>query len=523
MKNTLLSSGLKLSLMTLVSRILGLVREMTKAHFLGTSRLADAFGVAFMIPNLLRRLFAENSISVAFIPTFKAYLEDKNIDKQTLKDFLNATFTLISFITAITVTIGILITPYIVPFFTDDTSAELLREMTFLTRIMFPYLMVISIAAFFQGILNGVKIFTVSGFTPILFNLCVIGATYLLTPFTDNAARSMSFGVTFGGLLQACFQIPFVFKAGFKPRFTSLKKAFANPGTKKVIALIAPTIIGMALYQLNDVVSTILAGRSGEGIVSSIQYSIRLQELILGIFVVTVGTVILPDLSSFAKKNLWDDFNNILVQATHIIALVTIPITFFALLFGESIIRLVYQSNNFTEESVRLTFHAFVFHIAGLYFIGLNRIIAPAFYAQQNTKLPTLAGIIGFVSNIVLALALAPSMLGGGLALALSLASAINTTMLCIFLRKNENIHVSTFLKSNIFYALKLTIFSVIACVPLYFFKDEIFAPFEKYHRFIAQGVPLVISALIFAIIGIGLLIASKDNIVFDALKKIKR
>ncbi len=523
MKNSLLSSGLKLSLMTLISRILGLIREMTKAHFLGTSRLADAFGVAFMIPNLLRRLFAENSISVAFIPTFKTYLEDKNLDKEELKDFLNATFTLISFITTLAVLVGILITPLIVPFFTDDTSTEMLQEMSFLTRVMFPYLAVISIAAFFQGILNGVKIFTVSGFTPILFNICVIGATYLLSPFSDNPARAMAYGVTFGGILQAVFQIPFVFKAGFKPRFTSLKKAFSNPGTKRVIALIAPTIIGMALYQLNDVVSTILAGRSGEGIVSSIQYSIRLQELILGIFVVTIGTVILPDLSSFAKNKLWDDFNMILVQSTHIIAVVTIPITFFALLFGENIIRLVYQSNQFTEESVQLTLHAFIFHIAGLYFIGLNRIIAPAFYAQQNTTLPTLAGIIGFCSNIVLALVLAPFMKGGGLALALSLASLINTLMLCIFLRNNKNINVSHFLQSNILYAIKLVIFSLIASAPLFFFKDAIFSIFQGMHRFIAQGVPLVICGIIFALIGTGLLIVSKDKIVIDVLKKIKR
>lgn len=523
MKNSLLSSGLKLSIMTLISRILGLVREMTKASFLGTSRLADAFGVAFMIPNLLRRLFAENSISVAFIPTFKSYLEDKNISKDELKDFLNATFTLVSFITTVAVIVGILITPLIVPFFTDDTSSEMLHEMTFLTRIMFPYLMVISVAAFFQGILNGVKIFTVSGFTPILFNICVIGGTYLLSPFSDNPARAMAYGVTFGGILQAVFQIPFVFKAGFKPRFTSLKNAFSNPGTKRVLALIGPTVIGMALYQVNDVVSTILAGRSGEGIVSSIQYSIRLQELILGIFVVTIGTVILPDLSSFAKNKLWDDFNRILTQSTHIIAVVTIPITFFALLFGENIIRLVYQSNNFTEESVRLTLHAFIFHIAGLYFIGLNRIIAPAFYAQQNTKLPTLAGIIGFGSNIVLALVLAPFMLGGGLALALSLSSMINTIMLCIFLRKNENINVYQFLKSNILYAIKLVLFSLIACVPLYFLKEAIFSPFSGMHRFIAQGVPLVICVIIFAVIGLALLVITKDKTIKDGINKIKR
>ncbi len=520
MKNSLVSSGVKLSILTLISRLLGLVREMTKAHFLGTSSLADAFGIAFMIPNLLRRLFAENSISIAFIPTFKSYLEDKSIEKNTVNQFICATFTLVSFLTAVVVTIGIIITPYILPFFIDDASSAILDEMTLLTRIMFPYLFVISIAALFQGILNGLKIFAPSGFTPILFNICVIGATYVLTPFSDNPARAMSIGVMIGGIMQALFQLPFVLKKGFFPMFTSVRRAFKNPGTKRVLTLIAPTVAGMAVYQLNDVVSTILAGRQGEGIVSSLQYSIRLQELILGIFVVTIGTVILPDLSSFAKKKEWQSFNEILLKSTHIIALVTIPITFFALLFGENIIRLVYESNQFSDESVMLTLNAFIFHIAGLYFIGLNRIIAPAFYAQQNTKLPTLAGMIGFGVNILFAIVLVQFMSGGGIALALSLASFINTIMLFIFLRKNAYIVLKKLLVSNFCYALKLIVFSAIASISVYFVKDFLFNFFQSYHRFIAQGVPLFLCALLFGAIGVVLLIISKDTLVISVLRK---
>ncbi|MBQ1198025.1 MAG: murein biosynthesis integral membrane protein MurJ, partial [Spirochaetaceae bacterium] len=169
MSKSLASAGIKLSILTLGSRLLGLVREMTKATFLGTSGLADAFGVAFMIPNLFRRLFAENSISVAFIPTFKKYLEENPEDKQSTKDFINATFTLVTFLTTIVVTIGIIFSPWIVKIFSNGESSEILVEMSVLTRIMFPYLLVISIAALFQGILNGLKIFSPSGFTPILF------------------------------------------------------------------------------------------------------------------------------------------------------------------------------------------------------------------------------------------------------------------------------------------------------------------------------------------------------------------
>ncbi len=520
MKNSLVSAGLKLSIMTLLSRVLGLVREMTKAHFLGTSSLADAFGIAFMIPNLLRRLFAENSISIAFIPTFKSYIEDKTIEKDTVTQFINATFTLVSFFSAVAVTVGIIITPYILPFFVDSASVNIIGEMTVLTRVMFPYLFVISIAAFFQGILNGVKVFTPSGFTPILFNLCVIGATYLLSPHTNNPARAMSYGVLIGGCCQAIFQFPFVVRSGFRPCFTGIKKALKNPGTKRVLSLIAPTVLGMAIYQLNDVVSTILAGRQGEGIVSSLQYSIRLQELILGIFVVSIGTVILPDLSGFAKVKDWKAFNGVLIKSTHIIALVTIPITFFALLFGENIIRLVYESNQFSDESVSLTLNAFLFHIAGLYFIGLNRIIAPSFYAQQNTKLPTLAGIIGFCVNIVLACVLVTFMSGGGIALALSLASAVNTIMLFIFLRKSTAVDVKTFLRSNIIYAIKLVLFSLVASLVVYMVKDSLFNLFTGYHRFISQGVPLLLNGIIFAIIGVLLLVVSRDSLVMGIIRR---
>ena len=177
---SLLLSGLSLSFFTLCSRILGLVREMTKAAFLGTSKYADAFGIAFMIPNLLRRLFAENAISVAFIPTFKGYLEDSESEegRRTIREFLSATLTLISFLTSCVVVTGIIVTPFIVRIFLDNEDSALITEAAVLTRIMFPYLIAISIAAFFQGILNGVKIFSPSGFTPVLFNSVVIAATY---------------------------------------------------------------------------------------------------------------------------------------------------------------------------------------------------------------------------------------------------------------------------------------------------------------------------------------------------------
>ena len=538
-KKSLVKSGLLLSLMTFASRIMGLIREMTKASFLGTSMHADAFTTAFMIPNLLRRLFAENAVSVAFIPTFKKYLAkgDDEENRSETQEFLKATFTLVSFLTACVVVVGIIITPLIVPLFckkpADPNAADyamqlkawLLKkdEISILTRIMFPYLFVISIAAFFQGILNGCKIFAPSGFTPVLFNGIVILATYLLSPFTSNPARAMSIGVIAGGCIQALFQWPFVHQTGWKICFTSLKKTFSNPGTKQVIALILPTIVGMAAYQLNDVVSTALANRTGEGIASSLQYSIRLQELILGIFAVSIGTVILPDLSGLANSKKWDDFNKMLLQAIKIMTLISIPVTAYSLISGKEIISLLYKSKSFDDESVRLTLGAFRFHIAGLLFIALNRFISPAFYAQGNTKLPTLAGIISFGANIILALILSIFMKGNGIALALSLASLLNTVFLFIFMKKMNSIEVGKVLIGTLLYTLRIIILSVIAAIPTYFIHNLLVKMFSDGGRLLGFGMPVVLSAIVFAIIGVLELIITRDELVKVILNKVKR
>ncbi len=537
-KKSIVKSGLVLSLMTFASRIMGLLREMTKASFLGTSMHADAFSTAFMIPNLFRRLFAENAISVAFIPTFKSYLEkdDSPENRNSTQEFLKATFTLVSFLTACVVVIGIIITPLLMPLFckkpTDTTAADyamqlqawLLKkdEITILTRIMFPYLFVISIAAFFQGILNGCKIFAPSGFTPVLFNAIVIISTYVLAPFTENPARAMSIGVILGGCVQAFFQWPFVRKTGWKICFTSLKKTFSNPGTKKVISLVVPTIIGMAAYQLNDVVSTSLANRAGDGIASSLQYSLRLQELILGIFAVSIGTVILPDLSGLASSQKWEDFNRMLIQAIKIMTLISIPVTVYSLITGKELISLLYKSKSFDDDSVALTLGEFRFHIMGLLFIALNRIISPAFYAQGNTKLPTLAGIISFGANIVLALVFVRPFGGNGIALALTLASFVNTLFLFIFMKKLDSFKIRKVIFQTLGYILKMAVYSIIAAIPCYFVHSLLVKFFAENSRIVSYGIPVILTALLFAIIGIAELIITKDEIIHTIIQKVK-
>ena len=535
---SIVKSGLLLTLMTFASRIMGLVREMTKASFLGTGLYADSFSVAFMLPNLFRKLFAENAISVAFIPTFKDYLakEDTAENKKTTQEFLNATLTLVTFMTTCVVSLGILFAPVIIPIFCKAPASDVadyaakmeyylreFEETTVLTRIMFPYLFLISVAAFFQGVLNTCGIFAPSGFTPVMFNGIVVVSTYVLAPHTSNPARAMAIGTIIGGSVQAVFQWPFVYKTGWKVGLASLKKAFTNPGTRKVMALLAPTIVGIAAYQLNDTVSTALAKHVGPGIASSLQYSIRLQELILGIFAVSIGTVILPDLSGFANKKDWGEFNKMLLQAIKIMTLISIPITAYSLISGRELISLLYKRNQFDDNSVAMTLGIFRFHISGLLFIALNRIMAPAFYAQKKPKLPTIAGLINFVSNIMLVFILSKPMAGNGIALALSLASLLNTVFLFIFMKKLEAIEVGSITRGTLLYALKMCVLSVIASVPTYFVHNYMCSYFDGHTNLIAYGAPVVISGIVFAVIGVLELIITRDEVVAVILKKLKK
>jgi putative peptidoglycan lipid II flippase len=515
-RSSMLRHGSILSLLTLVSRILGLLREMTKASLLGTSALSDAFSVAFMLPNLFRRLFAEGSVSAAFIPTFKEYLLEN--DRRKNREFLSCIFTFLTFIVTLTVMAGILLAPLVIRFF----GMEEFDETVLLTRVMFPFLGFISVAALFQGILNSLHIFTPSGLAPILLNIVTILCAYLLSPFTKNPARAMACGILIGGFLEAAIQLPFVLKNGQRFFFTGLKKAFSNPGTRKVLRLIGPTIIGMAAYQLNDLVSTALAGNAGEGIVSSLQYSLRLQELILGVFAVSIGTVLLPNLAEYAKSSQWESFNERLASAMDIIALITVPITFFSLAQGEILIRLLFQNRSFDETSVRLTLSAFTFHMPGILFIALNRILAPAFYAQSDSKSPTLAGIVSFGANIILAAILVPYYRGAGIAFALSVASAVNTVMLLVFLRKNPNIIIGRALGSALFYMLKLILLSCIAAAPLYCLSPALLDLFAGKGRVISYGTPLMINAAVFALLGIGMLFVTKDKQLFSLIRMIR-
>ncbi len=495
----------KLSALTMVSRILGLIRERTRGALLGTELLADAFTVAFSVPNLFRRLFAEGSMSVAFIPTVKTYLTAG--DDEKTEAFLSATFTVLTLTVGAVVALGIALSPLLVRLFDSDPV-----ETTMLLRLMFPFLALVSLAAFLQGVLNAMGSFSTSGFAPILFNLSFIFVPMLVGRFFVNPARAMAIGVIVGGIAQALCQLPEVVRLGARFRFISPVRAFADPGMHRVMSLIAPTILGMAAYEVNGLVSTSLATKAGVGVATALNFSLRLQELVLGVFVVSVGTVLLPELSGLAASAAWKSYRMRLVRALEAIALVTVPLAVLSIVERVDIVSLVYRTRQFDERSVALTAGAFFFHMIGLPFIGANRILAPAFYARGDTVTPAWAGVAAVIVNVVAAIILQPLMGGSGIALSLTLASFVNMAILVAMLARVGIEGLGASLLSVLGYVVRLLVFSAVSIIPVVLLAAPLSNAFAAASsKLIAYGVPFLVSSLVFGSIGILLLAVTRD------------
>lgn len=501
-KHDVMKSSGALSVLTTLSRVLGLVREMIRGALMGTGGLGEAFTVAFSIPNLFRKLFAEGSTAAAFIPTFKGYLKDGNPEE--IREFLSAIFTVLVVILTAFTALGIVFSDYVVLLFRSESA-----ETAALTRIMFPFLAFVSFAAFFQGILNSVNVFVPTGLAPILFNLCFIFLPMALAPFLPNAGRAMAVAVTAGGVVQALCQLPAVLKAGFRFGLMNPVAAFRHRGTRKVMALIAPTILGMAAYELNSTVCISLA--SAHRAATALYYSLRLQELVLGMFVVSIGTVVLPILSAQAKALDWKGFNERMRRSLDAVSLFTLPVAVFSMLEGRDIVSVLFRIGKFGEESVALTSQAFFFHMLGLFFIGQNRIVATAFYAREDTRSPTFAGLASCGVNVLAAWLLSLSMKGPGIALALSIASAFNTATLALLLLRRPEIDRRALAASGL-YCLRMLAFSLVAATPVFLVSKPLHALFAASgNRFLENGAPLLILGALFAAVGLGLLAITKD------------
>ncbi|MEK6795839.1 MAG: murein biosynthesis integral membrane protein MurJ [Spirochaetota bacterium] len=402
-KKAIVRSSAKMSVMTMISRIFGLVRDQLQAHFLGTTMLSDSFSVGFLIPNLLRRLFAEGSMTVSFVPVFTDVEHARS--KAETQRFLSSFFTLLALILVVVTVLGYFAAPLIVKllYASPNVLPEKYDLTVTLTRIMFPYIMFISLAAVVQGVLNVHGNFTVPAFTPVVLNIAIIG-TVLLVHFCmpglfPNLTYAFAFGTMAGGFCQLAFQLPFLWRTGYSlyPSF-----AFNDPKIVRVAKLFAPGIIGVGIYQVNVLVSYGFASSLGDGRISALMFSSRINELTLGIFAVSVATVMLPTLSrELLAKNI-DAFVSSMSYSVRIIALVTIPATIGVFVLAEPIVSLLFRFGKFNADSVHLTADGLVFISIALFFIAAYRIIAQAFYSLKDTRTPVAVSALVFAMNALL-------------------------------------------------------------------------------------------------------------------------
>ncbi len=430
---------------TFSSRILGFIRDMVLAQLFGASAIADAFYVAYRIPNLLRELFAEGSMSAAFIPVFTEYHTTRS--KQETWELASAAFTtLLSIVTLVTL-LGVIAAPSIVwllaPGFHDEAAQ--LATTTLLTQVMFPYLLFVSLAALAMGILNSLRAFAIPALAPVFFNLLVISFAVFATPLFDQPIIGVGIGIVVGGLAQFLMQLPAIHRRGllFSWRFQP-----GHPGVKQMGRLIVPTLLGLSVTQVNLTVSTILASHF-EGGPTYLFYGMRLIQFPLGIFGVALATAILPTLSSQAASGKIDDLRDTVNYGLRMILFIILPAMLGLMLLGEPIIHLCFEHGAFTAEDTAGTAAALFAFSIGLWAFAGYRILATAFYSLQDTKTPAMAAVVGMCTNVVLALLFMDPLGYAGLALATACASILNASILITLLnRRLGGLHWDRLLKS---------------------------------------------------------------------------
>ena len=417
---------------TLLSRIFGFIRDVVIAWFFGAGLSSDAFFVAFRIPNLLRRLFAEGSLSVAFIPVFTEYLANRG--KNEAFELARSAVRILSILLVATTIIGILLAPVIVRIIAPGFAAApgKLSVTIFLTRIMFPYIFFIGMVALSMGILNVLDHFAAPALAPVLLNLSIIGSAFFISPYLDNPVTGLAIGVLIGGFLQLGLQVPFLIKKGF---FFWEKAKIYHPGLKNIGLLMLPTIFGAAVYQINILVGTLLASLLAEGSVSYLYYADRLVQFPLGIFAIATATAVLPSLSRQAAQNDIAAVRDTFSYAMRMIFFITIPSMVGLIVLREPIVALLFKRGAFDAETTRLTAYALLYYSVGLWAFSAVRIVVSTFYALQDTKTPVRMAVISVGANIMFGIILMGPMEHGGLALSTSLASMLNLVLLVRALR----------------------------------------------------------------------------------------
>jgi putative peptidoglycan lipid II flippase len=420
---------------TLLSRIFGYVRDMVLASFFGAGMTADAFIAAFRIPNLLRRLFGEGSLSIAFVPVFtETLLKGGREDGLRLA---SSALKLLLVCLSVVAIIGVVVAPLIIQAVAPGFSSlpEKMHLTVTLTRIMFPYVVLIGLVALCMGILNVLGHFAAPAIAPVLLNLAMIGAVFAVSRFSDSATVQvigLAGGVLLGGLLQLVLQLPYLVKHGV--RFWA-QSGLWHPAMKKVGILMLPTIFGAAVYQINILVGTLLASLLPEGSVSYLYYADRLVQFPLGIFAQAAATAVLPSLSRQAANGDHAGMGDTFGHAMSMVLFVTIPAMVGLIVLRDPIVALLFKRGAFDAHTTRLTSDALLYYALGLWAFAAVRIVVSTFYAMQDTRTPVKTAPVSIAVNILLGVVLMGPMKHCGLALATSLASMVNLLLLVLVIR----------------------------------------------------------------------------------------
>ncbi len=432
-RRTVTKAAGQISVATTGSRILGFIRDILLAKIFGATGLTDAFFIAYRIPNMFRELFAEGSMSAAFVPVFTETLtkEGRENARRLASAVLAFLLLVLSALCALGVLFSHLIVSVIAPGFID--SPDKFDLTVKLTRIMFPFLFFISIAAFAKGILNSLKQFFIPALAPIFLNLSIISSALLFAPRYTQPLMAIGIAVSIGGALQVAIQIPSLVKERFMVRPALIMD---HPGLKKILSLLLPAIIGMGVAQINIFVSTIFVSYLSGGAATYLYYAMRFVHLPIGVFGVAMATAVLPSLSEHAANRDNDALRDTFSFSLRLLFFITLPAMAGLITLAGPIINVLLQRGEFSSLAASETAYALIFYSSGLWaFVGA-RIVASTFYSLQDTKTPVKIAALSVVTNIIFSFILIGPLRHGGLALANAIASAVNFFVLFYVLRK---------------------------------------------------------------------------------------
>jgi len=412
---------------TLSSRILGFLRDMVIAHFFGASMAADAFFVAFRIPNLWRRLVGEGSLTISFIPVYTEYLTQK--PKEEVKELTDIVFTIGGLLLLLITLLGIFFSPILIKIIAPGFTkiSEKFQLTVTLNQIIFPYLFFMGLFAISMGILNSLRHFFAPSFAPIFLNISIISSVFIFYHNFKRPVMALAIGVLIGGIIQFLFQIPFLLKKGVTFRFNFNLR---HPAIKRIGSLMIPGLIGTAVYQLNVFIDTIFASFLPSGSISYLFFADRLMEFPLGIFAIAIGMASLPSLSSLASQGKMEELRDTLSFTFRLTSFISIPSMVGLIALKTPIINLLFQRGLFDYSATVMTAKALLFYSIGLWAIAGARTIVPAFYSLQDTWTPLKIALICLCANVIFNAIFIIPLRHAGLALATSLSSTLNLILL---------------------------------------------------------------------------------------------